>query len=174
MDSMALVFYYQAKGAPVEGLFVDYGQLSARREEKAAHAVAEYFKIPLSVARIRGLSPRISEKGFIQGRNMGLALIGLMNSKITTGTIALGIHSGSYHCDCTPEFVKLAQDVFNMYTQGQIRVGAPFVTWDKVDIAIYCFKKRLPRWLTYSCELGLRQPCGKCDSCKALVRLDGR
>ena len=60
-----------------------------------------------------------------------------------------------------------------MSTGGRVRVDAPFVRQSKVDLAIYCLLNRLPRELTYSCELGLDQPCGKCNSCKDLLVLDG-
>jgi 7-cyano-7-deazaguanine synthase in queuosine biosynthesis len=104
---------------------------------------------------------------------MAFLLLGLMNSRAETGAVALGIHHGTPYADCSPGFVALAQKVFDLYTGGRVRVEAPFASWDKVDIAIYCLKERLPRALSYSCELGLDQPCGRCKSCRDLIALDG-
>ena len=173
MDSMACVHVAQAAGANVRGLFVDYGQVSARREEAAAVRVAARFGIECGVVRVEGLQPLVAANGFIMGRNMGFVLLALMNIRDDAGAIVLGIHSGTAYSDCSPEFVTLAQQACDLYTGGRIRVEAPFVLQDKVDLAIYCLRNRLPRDLTYSCELGLDQPCGRCNSCKDLIALDG-
>jgi 7-cyano-7-deazaguanine synthase len=173
MDSMACVHVSQAAGAEVRGLFIDYGQVSASREEAAARQVAARFGIECDVVRVAGLRPLIAANGFIMGRNMGFVLLALMNIRADSGSIVLGIHSGTQYSDCAPEFVELAQQVCDLYTGGRIRVEAPFVRQDKVDLAIYCLRNRLPRELTYSCELGLDQPCGRCNSCKDLIALDG-
>jgi 7-cyano-7-deazaguanine synthase len=137
----------------------------------AAGNVARHFGIPLSVIRVAGLEPLVAGNGFVMGRNMALCLLALMNVRHKETTISLGIHSGSIYCDCSPEFVSLAQEVADLYTQGIVTIAAPFLTRDKVDVAIYCLRNHLPRELTYSCDLGLDQPCGRCASCKALLEL---
>jgi 7-cyano-7-deazaguanine synthase len=63
--------------------------------------------------------------------------------------------------------------VLDFYTYGKVVMAAPFVDWNKVDIAIYCVTEGLPMDLTYSCELGLDQPCGRCKSCIDLMTLEG-
>ena len=45
MDSMACVHVVKAAGAEARGLYIDYNQTSARREEAAARQVAAYFGI---------------------------------------------------------------------------------------------------------------------------------
>jgi 7-cyano-7-deazaguanine synthase len=173
MDSMACLHFYLASGVRVAGLFIDYAHRSAERERAAARNVATHYGIPFSVVEVGGLAPLVSEKGFIMGRNMAFVLLALMNVREESGAIALGIHSGTAYSDCSPAFVDLAQQVCDLYTEGRMKVEAPFVTWSKAHIAIYCLKNRLPRWLTYSCELGADQPCGRCNSCKDLIVLDG-
>lgn len=42
---------------------------------------------------------------------------------------------------------------------------------NKIEVWEYAKSKRVPINLTYSCELGLKQPCGKCPSCKDLIIL---
>lgn len=170
---MACVHHAQTAGVTARGLFIDYGQVSAVREEGAARQVAEHFGIEFDVVRVTGLRPLVASNGFIMGRNMGFLLLALMNMREDSGAISLGIHSGTAYSDCSPEFVAIAQQVCDLYTGGRVRVEAPFVNEDKVDLAIYCLRNRLPRHLTYSCELGLDQPCGRCNSCKDLITLDG-
>lgn len=169
---MACVHVAASSGATVRGLFIDYGQPSAAREEAAANNVARHFGIELSVVRVGGLQPLVAQSGFIMGRNMAFILLAMMNIRDEKATVSIGIHSGTAYSDCSSQFVSLAQQVFDLYTGGKVTLEAPFVTQDKVDIAIYCLRHHLPRELTYSCELGLDQPCGRCASCKDLLVLD--
>jgi len=169
---MACVHVAVESGAVVRCLFIDYGQPSAVREEAAARDIARHFGIELSVVRVGGLQPLVAQSGFIMGRNMAFSLLALMDIREVPASVSIGIHSGTAYCDCSPRFVSLAQQAFDLYTGGKVTLVAPFVTQDKVDIAIYCLRNRLPRELTYSCELGLDQPCGRCASCKDLLVLD--
>lgn len=163
---MACIHFYKETNADVEGLFIDYGQKAAIREDEAASNIASYFNIQLFKICLNGLLPSIYKSGFIQGRNMALLIIGLMYSHVETGSIAIGIHSGTDYSDCTPEFERLSQKIFDLYTGGKFSVGAPFISWSKADIWKYCGIHKLPMDMTYSCELGLNQPCGICKSCK--------
>jgi len=171
VDSMACTHFYKVTNAYVDGLFIDYGQKAASREKKAASNIASYFDIRLSKIRLNGLSPFIYKSGFIRGRNVAFLIIGLMNSHTKTGSIALGVHSGTDYSDCTPEFEKLSQKIFDLYTGGKFSVGAPFISWSKADVWKYCETHKLPVDMTYSCELGLDQPCGICNSCKDRIVL---
>ena len=166
MDSMACVHFYKKKWANVEGVFISYGQKAALREEEATIKILSHLSIPFSIIRVDGLSPLISKTGFIQGRNIAFLILGLMYAQTKTGSIAIGIHSGTDYSDCSPDFVELSQRVFDLYTDGKFTVGAPFINWTKADILQYCRMNKLPLELSYSCELGLEQPCGKCKSCE--------
>jgi 7-cyano-7-deazaguanine synthase len=63
------------------------------------------------------------------------------------------------------------QSSFDLYTDGCIRIGVPFIKWNKRMIWDYCKTKKIPLEITYSCELGQDQPCGQCLSCKDLEAL---
>jgi 7-cyano-7-deazaguanine synthase len=82
------------------------------------------------------------------------------------GIIALGVHAGTPYIDCSQEFIKAIQSTFDDYSDGRIRIGAPFVEWKKQDIWLYCQEKQVPVKLTYSCEKGCKPPCGRCLSCR--------
>jgi 7-cyano-7-deazaguanine synthase len=167
LDSMACLTYYKPR-ASVSALFVDYGQLARTRELKAAKAVAGHFGIGLRTLR---LSQSERWGGYIPARNALLLTLALMHFKEDAGLVSIGIHAGTSYADCAPDFIRTMQSVFDTYTGGTIRIDAPFVDWRKGDIWQLLKKRRAPIQLTYSCELGRKQPCGKCQTCHDLERL---
>jgi len=163
IDSSACVAFYIEQGFSVHGVFVDYGQAAAQREASAAEAIARHYRIPL--ARLVWSGLREKNAGLIYGRNAFLLVATLMELPDDTGTLALGVHSGTEYLDCTPVFVRKMQSVLDTYTQGRVQIGTPFLKWTKLDIWTYCKSRGVPVELTYSCERGVDQPCGKCLSC---------
>lgn len=172
IDSTALIHFYKAQGSNVNGLFIDFGQISGKREKEAAKQIADYFGIELFQLKCTGINRW--EAGYIPGRNAFLLYSALMNFPAQNGIIAIGIHSGTNYIDCTFEFVSMIQKSFDLYTDGQINVGTPFMDWKKNEIYYYSQRNKLPLHLTYSCELGELQPCGKCISCKDLEALNAQ
>jgi len=166
IDSTACLAFYAENVSDVHGIYVDYGQPSGHREEAAAEAIADFYRIPLHVVRCAGLRDDIP--GLTRGRNLLLLTAAFMAFPDTSGIIALGIHAGTAYADCGADFVVRSQGLFDLYTQGTILIGAPFLDWTKADIWAFCKLKDVPVHLTYSCELGLPQPCGRCRSCKDL------
>ena len=137
---------------------------------KAAKAVTKYYDIPLSKLTWSGIHKK--NVGIIHGRNAFLLVASLMEFPEVSGIMALGIHSGTLYPDCSPSFVRKMQSIFDMYTQGNIRIGTPFIKWTKRDIWSFCVSRQVPLHLTYSCERGFNQPCGKCLSCRDLEVLN--
>lgn len=166
IDSTACVDYYLTQQQPVSAIFIDYGQLSANKERCSATAICDYYEIPLSIVKCSGLK-QFSES-YILGRNAFLLNTGLITFEYNTGIIALGIHSGTTYCDCSEQFIRYMQTLFDFYTDGCISIGTPFLDWSKQNIWDYCISRKVPIEATYSCELGKRQPCGQCSSCKDL------
>lgn len=172
VDSTACVAFYLEHDFSVSGMFVDYGQGSAQREIKAAESIARHYDIPLSKLVWSGL--REKKSGFICGRNAFLLIGTLMELPQDAGILSLGIHSGTVYLDCAQSFVSKMQSVFDIYTQGRIQIGTPFLKWTKGDIWTYSKSQGVPLELTYSCELGTDQPCGLCLSCRDLENLYAR
>jgi len=170
IDSCACVSYYIAQGASVRTLFVDYGQVSAQKEYGAALEICDYYKISLDTVKLFG--HKTWSGGYVPGRNSFLLHVGIMYFQYNSGIIALGIHSGPNYSDCTPEFVRIMQTSFDLYTDGCVNIGTPFVNFNKRDVWNYCKSQNVPIGLTYSCELGKEQPCGYCLSCKDLEILN--
>ncbi len=172
LDSMATAHFLSKAGHNVTGLFVDYGQPARAREGIAVRAVATSLVMPLRTCVVPGLHPPRPVE--MPGRNGLLLHVALHVSTPFAGLIALGIHGGSAYSDCTPAFVAASQAVFDIYTAGTVGVTAPFVEMTKRDIWEYCKEEQLPIDLTYSCELGLESPCGRCSSCDDRQRLIAR
>jgi len=172
IDSTACAHFYIQERMNVSALFVDYGQPAVHLESKAAHSVCNFYGIDLAEVKFSGFIP--PQGGYILGRNIFLISTAMMYSKLTLGTIVLGIHAGTPYMDCTEHFLVLTRNIFDLYTDGRVAVAAPFISYTKKDIYEYCKNFNVPLKLTYSCELGLAQPCGKCATCKDLELLHAR
>jgi 7-cyano-7-deazaguanine synthase len=169
VDSVSCLAYYLDEGFHPEALFVDYGQAGAKRELRAAKFFCRRFEVPLRSIHLTGAAHK--GPGPINGRNAFLILTAALESNANTGFIALGIHSGTEYADCSPQFVRRIQAVLDIYSGGALQVLTPFLEWRKGDIWSFAQSKALPLELTYSCERGLKQPCGSCDSCCDLEKL---
>ena len=169
IDSTACVNYYLTKNFDVWALFIDYGQIAASPELKAAELISNYYNITLEKIVISGGNKW--GEGFVMGRNAFLLYTALLNYKVDSGLISIGIHSGTIYWDCSKDFITIIQKCFNAYSNDCISLDVPFLEWNKRDIWDYCTTEKIPVEKTYSCELGLKQPCGKCLSCKNLEKL---
>ncbi len=171
IDSTACLHFLLSNSFTVSSIFIDYGQPSGIYEEQHAIKIASHFSVPFEKIKISPI--KIADNGFIKGRNFMLFSTALMSLDFDYGVVATGIHSGTDYLDCSPIFLQKVQDVYDIYTQGQVQIFTPFLYWKKIDTWNYCKKNSLPVELTYSCENGLEQPCGKCISCADLIKLYG-
>ena len=105
----------------------------------------------------------------IPGRNAFLLSAALLERPESATAIALGIHSGTDYADCSPEFVKSMQAVYDLYCDGQVVIACPFIDWTKAEVLSYAESMGVPLALTYSCENGSNPPCGRCRSCQDRV-----
>jgi len=170
IDSTALIHFFLSQKYPIYLYHIDYGQLSKRNELNSIRRISKYFGLQFETIHIKGLGKMGG--GEILGRNAAFICLALMKQKkITSGLLAMAIHNGSLYVDSTKIFMKLMQSILDLYTDGKIKFSCPFIDWYKEDIVLYCKKKKIPIYLTYSCELGLKQPCGKCNSCNDLLKL---
>jgi 7-cyano-7-deazaguanine synthase len=168
IDSAACARYYQAGGYSVEALFIDYGQAARVMEFSAATKVARDMDLPLMKVEVTGLPPLM---GNIRGRNATLLCLALTHFQYPCGMISLGIHAGTPYEDCSPAFVRNIQAVFDIYSDGRIRLDSPFLMWSKAAVWEYGNKEGIPVHLTYSCETGSEPPCGNCSSCRDVEAL---
>lgn len=169
IDSAACVYYYKTRGFSITPIFVDFGQLARINEARSAEEIAKYYNLELISIHASGM--KNFSDGEIVGRNLFLVSTSLMAIPSFSGIICLGIHSGTDYFDCQPRFLEELNILISALTNGRVIVNAPFLNFNKLEIAEYCTTQRLPVHLTYSCELGLTQPCGKCLSCKDLMSI---
>ena len=171
IDSSTILALAVSEGSSANALFVDYGQRAAVAEEEAVKYICHNLSVPLQVVRYEGQSVGIGE---IRGRNGFLLQVALLESKVSAGVIAIGVHSGTSYSDCSPEYIGLAQKSFEIQTGGAIGLSAPFLNWQKSEIALLSKSLGLPIMQTYSCETG-NQPCGTCNSCmdRKLLGIEG-
>ena len=115
-----------AAGDPTacQALFVRYGQAAEQEEQRAAHAIAQHYTIPIETLTIKG---RRFGAGEIRGRNAFLIHTALLATSPTPTTIIIGLHSGTDYVDCTPEFVDIMQQSLAFHTGGEVTLAAPFV-----------------------------------------------
>ena len=166
IDSTACIRFYKKMKFNVEAIFVDHGQLARSKEHKAIILIAKYYRIKLHKIKITG--NKQYNGGAVPGRNAFLFFTALMNFSKDYGIIASGIHNGTDYYDCSKEFVEQIQNIFDQYSQGTIKIESPFLNFNKKEIWDYCQLEKVPIHLTYSCELGRKQPCGNCATCKDL------
>lgn len=171
IDSTALINYYLKLNNTIKSLHINYGQVACKNERKAVNQICKYYNIEKINFDLK--SQLSFSKGVIQGRNLFLLATALLATSFKKGQIALGIHKGTNYVDCSESFLNLINQLFSLYSNGKIVVAAPFIQFNKKQIFKYCQQESVPLEMTYSCELGLKQPCGKCPSCKELIILYG-
>lgn len=170
LDSVALVSFYRASGRDMLALYVDYGQLAARYERRAAVNVASHYGIDLIEITYTGVKK--FSNGYIPGRNALLLSVALTEFPESSGVVSIGIHSGTDYVDSWGSFIEKMQDVYDVYADGRIQVDAPFLEWNKGQVYSLCINNRVPVELTYSCEVGTSPPCGQCLSCRDRIFLN--
>ena len=169
IDSTACISFYKMNNYNVQGLYIDYGQPSAKRELQAVKKLSNLLDVNVKTLSLR--PNKINNDELIIGRNAFLLTTALLIFPIHVSIVAMGVHAGTDYNDCNIEFINSMQQIFDTYTFGKIQIYAPFIEWSKADIWKYCKKNNIPTGDTYSCELGLIQPCGQCLSCNDLRKL---
>jgi len=172
IDSTACINYYKKIGFEIELIFFDYGQIARKKEIKAITAISNYYNSKLNIIQIK--SKNTFQDGLIIGRNASFYFLALMNFNKKNGIIASGIHYGTGYYDCSDFFLNQIQIITDQYSHGAIKMEAPFLNFTKPDIIEYCKIENIPLHLTYSCERGRKQPCGKCATCKDLIAIYDR
>ncbi len=161
IDSAALLALARESSTDVESLFIDYGQAPARSEFEASAALSVHYGVEHHRIEVGELT---FGSGEIRGRNAFLLHLALFAFPELTGTVAIGIHSGTPYRDCSEAFVELMEGSFAFHTEGQVTVAAPFITWSKSEVINLATDLHVPIGLTHSCETG-DIACHTCLSC---------
>lgn len=164
IDSAACINYYLNQDFTVKPVFINYGQISAKYELQSAKKIVSFYDIDIKCLELK--PTQNFSQGEIMGRNAFLILATLLYYPKFSGIISLGIHADVPYYDCSELFLGDTQRLLDGYTNGTVRLDAPFLHWNKMIIYEYCKKNHVPLDLTYSCENGTAEPCGVCSSCK--------
>ena len=199
LDSATVLYDALSKGYRCSCLIVDYGQRH-RREIRSARAVARAAGCPSFTAKVRvpwggsaltdrkirvpsGRSLARIGRGipptYVPARNTIFLSLALGFAE-TTGAEAVFIGANfldaSGYPDCRPAYYHLMQRVVRAGTKAGvegkgIRIITPLIRLTKGQIIRKGMRLGVPYGKTWSCYLGGRRPCGRCDSC--LLRAKG-
>lgn len=177
-DSTLMSLMARDGGAELFPLFVDYGQLAAKREWDACqlqhrtHRLPEPKRIVLAdfgkviPSGITNATMRINEDAFLPGRNFLLLLVGASHAyNVQADSVAIGLLNPQYHLfpDQTPEFISQVQASLRTALNRDISILTPLFGFGKADILRLASERGVIG--TYSCHSGNETPCGKCISC---------
>ncbi|NLN75244.1 MAG: 7-cyano-7-deazaguanine synthase QueC [Armatimonadetes bacterium] len=88
--------------------------------------------------------------------------------------IFIGVSEVDYsgYPDCRIEYIEAFERMANLATKagiegtGRFRIRTPLIDLSKADAIRRGLKLGLDYSLTWSCYMGDKKPCGRCDSCK--------
>jgi 7-cyano-7-deazaguanine synthase len=183
LDSAAAL--YLSAASETRATFVDYGQVTARAEERAARALCSARGVPLEVVQVTDLarlgagtlvnarrSPLADgafeeqEDEWFPGRNLMLVAIGTI--ALATGgggELAFGAFSESYR-DARPEFFHSAQAAIAESLPRSIKIVVTVPTESRLDVLRAACEDGLEPRLTFSCNRRADRHCWRCTSCR--------
>src|SRR5258708_2335081 len=147
LDSIACAHFLQQRGLTVRGLFIDHGQVAARREAAASAALAEWLAIPIEGCALSN-THRLGA-GELLGRNAMLIFNALFLSQGVSGLLALGIHAGVPYFDCSEAFIVSAGGGGGGPAGGRGVFGSPLLALSRKKVFHFFLKVRLPVSLAF-------------------------
>jgi 7-cyano-7-deazaguanine synthase len=177
IDSSVLMLMLKQMGHEVFPLHINYGQKAATMERNAFCKVCEFLEVKPEVIDISDIgkisvgltNPDLShnDNPLFPARNLLLLTIGAAYAHAKSiKVVSIGSLSNSIFPDQTKEFMKSAEATLNISIQEQIKILTPLIDLNKREVVDLARKYNFPLEITYSCHVGLPNPCGKCMSCK--------
>jgi len=116
---------------------------------------------------------------YVPARNTIFLAIALAHAETTNSqAIYLGAHSIDYsgYPDCRPEYFKKYQQLIDIATKkttegDEIKIKTPLIYLNKAQIIKKGFNLDVNYKHTWSCYLGGKKACGRCDAC--ILRKEG-
>lgn len=184
IDSAVMCKIIEKQGEKIFPLFVDYGQIAAKKEWSACEQLFAECKFPppikadlsgygkLIPSGLTDINKDISKNAFLPGRNMLFLLIGAAYAlSFDERTIAIGLLSEKTHLfpDQTQEFIVNTNFALNSALGADITIVTPLINFFKFDTIKMARHYNIPLDKTYSCHSGLDKYCGKCISCREII-----
>jgi len=201
LDSSTALALAKERGYGIVALTFDYGQRHRREVESARKVakhfgVIEHIVLELDIGGYLDSSltrpdrriplgrpdERIGQdvpNTYVPGRNIVMLSIASSIAE-SRGADAVFIAANSVdfsgYPDCTPEFIEAFQRMIDVGTRAGregtgVRVEAPLLRMSKGEIVREAVRLHVPLEMTWSCYLGGKRACGRCDSCR--LRLKG-
>ncbi len=179
-------------GHDVEALFIDYGQISAEREEQAAREQCESYNVKLETVELpwyRALLPPLLRGGndvaklperlaasddtavWAPNRNGLLVAVAaaFAEAKGIDGLAAgFNAEEAVTFPDNSPEFIAAYNELLKLSTRNAVKLRSYTANLDKKAIVKRASELEAPLKLVYSCyDIGPKM-CGRCVSCSRL------
>lgn len=167
---LAANFARSTQKGQIIGIHFDYGQPASIFEREAVSRIGQHIDIEVLHGKFEFSTVTVNHE--IKGRNFLLIMAAIPFAiKQNCSQIALGIHKGGSYYDTTEHFLRDAQNLMDGYFGGAIQIVAPFINLVKSEIYELA-KNDIKFDLIYSCEIGLKPPCGRCPSCQDRSLMD--
>jgi len=181
IDSTACVSFYLGQHFSVRALFIDYGQLAANAEWEACQKVCDYLDLKAVRMDVKGFgqlipsgltndSLEIAKEAFVPTRNLLFLVLGSAYGYVKSAlVIALGLLSNPIFPDQTSDFVEESERTISKTLGLDVKILAPLLSLNKLDVLKLAHRYDFPMEYTYSCHSGDKRPCGHCISCKERI-----
>ena len=197
LDSSTVAGIAKSSDAKIYGLSFDYGQRH-NKELQAAKKIAKHFKFKdLKIVKVnlslwggssltdkkkqipnKGINKNIIPNTYVPGRNTIFISIALSFAEaINADLIGLGVNALDYsgYPDCRPDYIQQFQKLANLSNKRgrenkPIKLWTPLLNLNKEEIIEMAFDHNVPFEETWSCYVGGRKPCEKCDSCRIRIK----
>ena len=179
LDSTLMAVLARNVGEVQYPLFVDFGQCAKERELAACRRSMAGLQLPEPVimdvsgfgriirSSLTDRSLRIYEDAFTPGRNLLFLLAGAAYARqVGADSISIGLlhEDTSLFPDQTEVFLSAAETVLELSIDRPIAIRVPLFSFFKADVVALAREKGISQ--TYSCHLGMEEPCGRCIACK--------
>ena len=201
VDSCVTAYYAKNEGYEIYALTIDYGQRHKKEIECARKIASsinarDHIVLDIDLGKFGGSSlvdksivlekdHSLEEIGktipstYVPARNTVFLSIALAYAEsIGAEAIFIGATAMDYsgYPDCRSKYIKAFQKMADLATkkgvEGKtVKIEVPLLRMSKAEIIAEGQKLGIPFEKTWSCYLGNRKACGRCDSC--LLRLKG-
>lgn len=181
IDSSVMMLMLKKRGCRLFPLFIDYGQLAANAEWKACQKVCDYLDLKAVRMDVKGFaqlipsgltndSLEIAKEAFVPTRNLLFLVLGSAYGYVKSAlVIALGLLSNPIFPDQTSDFVEESERTISKALGLDVKILAPLLSLNKLDVLRLAHRYDFPMEYTYSCHSGDKRPCGHCISCKERI-----
>ena len=179
LDSTVMAFLALEEGINQFPLFIDYGQLSQKKELDVCLYNFQRYKLPSpKILQIKGYGELLSsgltdskkhifEDAFLPCRNLMFLTVGAAYAhQCGAGAVTIGLLDEAFSLfpDQTVMFIREAQKLISISLGRSIRILTPLMSFSKADVVGIAKAKGINK--TYSCHAGTNTPCGVCVACR--------